>query len=136
MLFIYKFRIQSDQYKSCDLLIILLANVSPGQGPRADCLLGVQVDVNEGGGHGLVHACEGDPGAEAGRRPRPRQRLLGVEVDILVIRLCLLLCLLYKTLVNIYSERGEWSLLDISLRNGRISLWKHPVKLSEMVLKV
>ena len=80
-------------------------DASPWQGSGADCRLVVQgAGVDVGGGLGLVHPGEAHPGAQVVRRPGPRQRLLGVEVDILVIRSGLLPCLLYKTLVNIYSE--------------------------------
>ena len=78
---------------------------SPWQGPGADCLVVQGAGVYVGGGLGLVHPGEADPGPQV-RGPRPGQRLLGVEVDILVMRLGLLPCLLYKTLVNIYSEEN------------------------------
>lgn len=86
---------------------------SPWQGSGADCRLVVQgAGVDVGRSLGLVHPGEAHPGAQVVRGAGPRQRLLGVEVDILVIRLGLLPCLLYKTLVNIYSERRKWSLIS------------------------
>ena len=93
---------------------------SPWQGPGADCLVVQGAGVYVGGGLGLVHPCEADPGPQV-VRPGPGQRLLGVQVDILVMRLGLLPCLLYKTLVNIYSEdrEREWSLISGMAGLGR-----------------
>ena len=122
------------QIKQSQVFVITRQGSSPWQGSGADCLVVQGAGVHVGGGLGLVHPGEAHPGPQVVRRPGPGQRLLGVEVDILVIRLGLLPCLLYKTLVNIYSEeRRKWSLISGMAGLGK---WEHPVKLSEMVLKV